>query len=165
MSGQHGPATDQVLEYLTIYRADVDRVREALKPWSWPCGRIEAEYKMLKLPRDFAWHRFHDGLTAHGLRAEFNQLWGELSEFRTGGLLWSDCCAQDAVCAQLLAPFIDEGPFSRADYDVLMAPWRAGVDGDARSRLFFEVASHPPFDRDFWPTVDAVLAEEIHPIG
>lgn len=165
MSDLYGPATDAVLEYLTSYRSDVDGVREALKPWSWPRGRIEAEYKMLKLPRDFAWHRFHDGLTAHGLRAEFDQLWGDLNACRTGQLLWSDCCAQDAICAQLLAPYVDQGPFTRSDFDVLMAPWRAGVEDDARARLFFAVAAYPPFDRDFWPTVDAGLAQSDSPEG
>lgn len=158
MTGIYGPATDQVQALFDEYLADVDGVRARIRPWYQRRGNLEPEYRMLKQPRDFAWTRFHEGLDAHECRDWFDRLWEELRVFQTGQLFWEDSAAWDAICAPILSPFLDQGPFRTSDFDVLMAPWRAGVECDARSRLFLSVASHPPFDRDFWPTVDAALS-------
>ena len=81
-------------------------------------------------------------------------MWADLAAL-DGGHPPSPVC--DAVCVQLLGRYVGQVPLTRSEFDTLMAPWRAGVERCARSRLFIAVSAHPPFDRDFWPTVDAVM--------
>lgn len=152
---RYGSATDRVLAIRARYEADPTTAWNLVEQWGWR-QRDHGGHRGLKVPRDFSWERFHQGVEVHGLQAEFGRLWDDLLVGPMAVLPVS--MISDAICAQVLAPFIDRGPFQQSDFDVLVAPWRAGMDQCVRSRLFFEVASHPPFDRNFWPVVDAVLA-------
>ena len=150
---RYGPATEQVRALLARYDADRARACARVAVWS-PRHHVQVRYRDLKLPRDYAWTRFHHGIDAHGVTPAFRLLWKDLVP-ANGGPDWFDVA--DAACATLLTPYLDAGPFTRADFDTLMAPWRAAMDHCPRSRLYLQVAAHPPFEQNFWLTVDAAL--------
>lgn len=149
---RYGPATDEVRSLLARYDADRQGARTRVAAWAHrrPVGD---RYRRQTLPRDYAWTRFHQGLDAHGVTPAFRLLWKDL--VHPDGLEPIDIA--EAACATLLTPYVDTGPFSRAHFDTLLAPWRAGMDRDPRSRLFIQMAARPPFDRNLWPLVDAAL--------
>lgn len=151
---RYGPATEEVRVVLARYIADREGTCARVAAWS-PRHRVEERSRRLKLPRDYAWTRFHHGIDAHGVTPAFRLLWQDLVP-PNGGPDWFDIA--DAACATLLKPYLNIGPFTRADFDTLMAPWRAGMHHCPRSRLYLQVATHPPFEQNFWPAVDAALA-------
>lgn len=119
--------------------------------------RGEDEHKHLRMPRDFAWKRHSDGLVVAGQERAFDALWTDMAPLWTS--FQAGSAIQDAACALLLADRLGEGPFRLADFDVLMSPWRAGVDDDPRSRLALTVLHTYPHevDDEWWAVIDAAL--------
>ncbi|QGN58083.1 hypothetical protein [Nostocoides sp. HKS02] len=126
------------------------------RAYSLACG--EGEHALLMMPRDYAWQRFHAGLDEHGLRTAFEELWNGLRP--TWPLNHAGCLIRDAACATLLTSVAGQGFFRKSDLDVLLCPWRAVVDADARSRVALVIAHRHPYEvnEDWWAVVDAVLA-------
>lgn len=123
------------------------------------CG--EGEHARFKMPRDYAWSRFHAGLDEHGLRPAFGELWDRLRA--TWPLDYAGWLIRDAACATLLAHVAGQGSFRVADLSMLLAPWRSVVEGDARSRVALVIAHRHPYevDEDWWAVVDAVLSDPV----
>lgn len=121
--------------------------------------KVDSPYRFYLMPRDYAWQAFHAGLELHGLVSNFNALWVRLRELLSahGG----NFPACDFVCVTMLTSYVDDdGPFTRTDFDTLMAPWRSVVNREPRAVLFLGMAARWPYPGgELWPIVDAVLAE------
>lgn len=116
------------------------------------------ERRDLLLPRDHSWDRAQHALDAHRLREEFNGVWMDvircLRRRRAGPAM------MDALGGTLVGPCAGHGPFRPSDRNLLLAPWRAVVEGCARSRLVLEMAHGRtgPGEDSWWVAADAVLA-------
>lgn len=117
------------------------------------------EWRFVQVARDFAFTRFQEALKVRGLREQFDTLWLQLQEDKHHG--WATLAVHDAVSVTMLEPFVDAGPLTRSDFDVLMAPWKAAVQGCVRSRLLLALTPRWPYPADdgLWQVVDAALAD------
>jgi hypothetical protein len=116
------------------------------------------EYLLVWMSRDFAWQQFQEALAHTELVDAFERLWthmrGAWGPSRSG--YWP---ARDAVAATMLTHHVAPEGFTRADYDCLLAPWRAVVDHCVRSRTFLSAAPRWPYPAEgLWEVVDAILA-------
>ncbi|WP_204910631.1 hypothetical protein [Microlunatus spumicola] len=155
-----GPSAALMRRMLERFECLPEHVLQALQR-AYAQTRGDGVNRLLMMPRDFAWTLFHDALKAHGLVAEFDAWWH--SEMLPRGLgTWLRTGLPDALGAVMLNEFVDAGPFSRPDYDTLLAPWRAAVEGDDRSRVFLRLTpSWPHPGEELWQTVDAILLEPL----
>lgn len=128
----------------------LDRVYEA--------SQTADGYWMHRGPRDYAREACSAATGAARREIAVRALSHELLRFGPRHW-WGVETALDAMWATLMADQVDEGPFTRADYDCLMAPWRAVTLGCARSRVFLNLAAKSVGPAAaLWPVVDAVLA-------
>ena len=153
----YGPSTPQIKKMLEQTRTFGPATWRALEEsYQLTCGT--GEYLLVRMSSDFARERLHETLTRTGLSEPLNDLWTVLrppgEPLHRG--YWS---AHDAIAATLLAQHLSPQGFTQADYDCLLAPWRAVVDHCARSRTFLSAAPRWPYPAEgLWEVVDAILA-------
>ena len=114
-------------------------------------------YRQLQAPRDPAWWRLHQTLARHERTAALDDLRHHLgSQCLPGHRIGH--AIRDAATATLAQDLLNQGPFTTADYDILLAPWLAATGQDARSRLALILMSRWPGPADeLWVIVDATL--------
>lgn len=136
-----GPSADAV-DALLACSETLTREQLLALSRAYDLVRGEGEHAMLYMPRDYAWQRFHAGLDEHGLRPAFEELWDSLRP--TWPLNYAGCLIRDASCATLLTHVAGQGSYRTADLDLLLAPWRSVVEGDARSRVGLDDRAQAP---------------------
>lgn len=157
---RYGPATAPIETFLASCARLSDQQETTLRraaARTWGSGPT----LHLCTARDHAWARLQEAIAAHHLESQFQGLWQRLTHLPGGVDRMVNLGLADAVCALMLQPFCDEGPFRTVDAETLLAVWRSEMEDHAGARLALQLMpAYPCTPEQLW---EVVAAAELPP--
>lgn len=159
--GPWGPESEAV-NWLLRHVEGLDDAAWSRLDAAWLQGQARRFQQPGPTVREHAWQRHWAGVAEAHLLGEYEELLRHLPRLPWWG---HDgyLAVVEAVCATILAGHLDTErcpSFTRNEYDILLAPWRAAVEHDARSQLALAMLQEwPALVFDAWPAIDAAISQ------